>query len=361
MLFLLTEELCLREEDSKYLLMKKAVRKLATVTTESQHLLFVENIATAEYFIKLFSAEEDVANLFYLIKNSFYTTDYSFIKRRVDVKLESGVYYTDEDDVIVYPTSIDEFKSTDRCQKSSILGENAIDVSFFGLVLKWFLKKKSISLNTNFEVLSGGGATTKDVLEINLDANKIVLAIIDSDIKYPDCKIGGTLKDCKKMMKRQSYSFKLHALNVHEIENLLPFSFIDHPGLFNAKVLLKKKRFDLIRFNNPGLLKYFDLKKGIQNNDLFSSAEGYRNYAKECCNCDTSIIDFSAHVEASVKNDNVIFPGLGAKVLRTALNHKNNKDQVDFPLLDFQYQEWHEIGQLMLDFTCARNEENYNS
>lgn len=357
MLFILTQELCLDKTNPKYTLMKKAVRNLAIVTIESQHLLFVDCITTAIYFIKLFKSDEDISNFFYLIKGTFYTTDYSFIKRRIDVKIDSSHPYMD-DDILVFPTSVDMFQTTSSCQKSIVLGENSTDVDLFNLILKWYLVKESISVNTEFDKESGGGTTTKEVLKTKLDASKIILAIIDSDVKYPGCKIGDTLKDCKSMLFRQCYAFKLHSLDVHEIENLLPFSFIDHPQMFHAEVALNKMKFDLIRSNNPELLKYFDVKKGIKKNALFDSEEKYRDFAKECCSCDTTITDFNAHVDSSVLNNKVIFPGIESKIMRKALDHPNNKDRFSFDLYDFQNVEWQNIGQLMLDFTCARNKES---
>lgn len=127
----------------------------------------------------------------------------------------------------VFEVPLNYFYKLSRCFKSTILCEDESDYNFYkNLANKYIEENKDISkIKLSFSFTNGGGANSYKVFatKINEDENPI-LAVADSDKKYPNSKIGQTLE---QLIKKKNIYLKTNIMDVYSIkvrakENLIP-------------------------------------------------------------------------------------------------------------------------------------------
>lgn len=354
MLFILSDELMLDNSDSMKIPVVRAIKHIATSVFESKHLLS-GSLQVLRYFKDEFQKDSDLYNLFNALENNYYSTSFDFIKRRIEIVISISIPSRIDDGVNIIQCSVNEFQDASWCQKSIILGEDFNDCNFFTYILKWYLRENGFNITYDFDKDNGGGVNICRSISNHINNKKIFLSIIDTDRKFPNSPTGDTYRKCKQYLGKVRGNFELIALDVQEIENLMPFNLLDNKS-FNGEHAQKKRKFDFLRFNNPSLLQYFDIKKGIKKEDTENNSF-YKAFAKQCCDCNPDILDFDSYYNALPNNEHVYPPF--SRIFNLIEN--DLKDGLeDFVLLEFQEREWNRLGQKLLEFGCARNKEALN-
>jgi hypothetical protein len=279
MLFIISDELVVDDvvDAALYISIRRAIKHIATAVFESKHLLF-GSMKVLSHFERVFQDDQDLHKLFHSILLNFYTTNLDFIKRRIEIVLDVVASYRIESNIEYFQIPIINLQDSSNCQKTLILGEDFSDCDFYEVVLNWFVKK-NVPVNIAFEKDNGGGSTLINTIKNHLSRNKICLALVDTDRKYPSGPTGATYNDCKFLEGKKIGLFKLIVLDVQEIENLVPFNFLDNKT-YSSDYLFKKQKFDLIRENGPELLPFFDIKDGIVKQKI-GDDDDYLEYAKD--------------------------------------------------------------------------------
>lgn len=248
-----------------------------------------------------------------------------------------------------------------------MLAENEEDIEFYKFVGKYFVKKNKIgNINIDFEEKNGGGSTISNVLErVICEKQKMCLCIVDSDRKYGEADYGDTMKRVISVTKdvAQDY-FEVLLLQVHEIENIIPFSILEN--------IVKENRLDeqgllFIKFltdcddtmKSPAF--YFDLKKGISKSAFvladnadydqkrkYRKNELYRQYWRK-------YID-EYGIKLDDESNQVLVGGVCEKVLRYALQYLRKMECCNkLELLEIEkvlQQMWEEIGEKVYCWGC---------
>lgn len=355
MLFILSDDLMVDSSHNLYSSIIRAVKYIAISVFESKHLLS-GSLDVLKYYKNIFKNDGDLYCLFNNLVNNYYTTSYDFITRRLELVINCSNIYREENGFEIFQISIDEFQDTSFCQKTIILGEDLNDSTFFSVIINWYIKKSNLNIHCEYDRDGGGGVNTREKINEHLRNKKILISIIDTDRKYPNGPEGDTYRKCRNLLQCKKPTFLLIALDVQEMENLMPFNLLDNQT-YHGEHAYKKSKFDLIRTNNPNLLQYFDIKKGILKADT-DNDERYKEFARLCCLCDSDITDFEEYYNRLSGDKVCVYPPL-SRIFNIIENDLKGNPE-NFILLDFQEREWHRIGQNLLNFTCARNKEALN-
>ena len=177
--------------------------------------------------------------------------------------------------------------------------------------------------------------------------------ILDSDVKYPNCKLGDTARRCENKYKKKESHIEVKILDVHEAENLVPLSFMKMHTKDNiGKSFLKK-------MDERGLLplmKYYDIKKGIRKDRAMENAE----YLSFCRDLYERLYPFRRNsfekfLEQKRKNDDRLFP-----VIREDMLSIFNAEKDSHFFHDILENERKGIADLVHTFVCCRGDDPIN-
>lgn len=364
MLFYLTDSLFVDQNANDYLEIATAISNISIAVYESKHSIngdyrILEHMSkNADIDIRARKILNNVVQqfAFYSIPQciSFYI---EVVREIVNQPLR------EEGSKQIAQICYKEFLDTKSTQESCLIGEYYFDCKFFRVILNWYKMKKGITLSTSFEDIDGSGDDTYKKIKQFVGRNKRpTLCIVDSDRKYSKQEIAkdSTCGKCMKLFP-QKYIYRFVALNVHEVENLVPLSIIDGiPWIGDAKS--HKTAFDYLR-NSPEyieILSFFDIKMGIRYYESLFKDSDYLSYVAKCCSCHPKIPkgeQFDSYIKTLSEKD-VIYPSLLKSLLKNSLEYISNNKITSFELLDFQEKEWCIIAQNMLNWGFCRNNEN---
>ena len=163
---------------------------------------------------------------------------------------------------------------------TEIVYEDINDATIYNIVAQWYseniLNNPHLSIKSN--PVQGGGSRTYDIYNAKQNAAEtFCLCITDSDKKYPTDTAGETstkVRQVEDFLKPLSFHLDL---DFHEIENLIPLSFLDGiAGTNDAKEIIAALRTADGNERREAKL-YWDYKKGIRAHYLKSS-EDFRDY-----------------------------------------------------------------------------------
>lgn len=206
---------------------------------------------------------------------------------------------------------------------------------------------------------NGGGGTIVEVLDRYKDYP--CLAICDSDKKYPLCPIGETLLGVTEYVKATHRRLLwLYALNVHELENLIPFDVIQK--VRNTKVGRNKiNKLKIINDaeNCSSFLQYFDFKKGISSElmaKIYKVDYSFYNVCKSALQLTGAFdVNLEKNIASNKKCTKVLMQGFGEDVLKESLEYmgNNNLNSSDFKLRECQSEDWKRISNMVWSLGCA--------
>lgn len=260
---------------------------------------------------------------------------------------------------IIAQLSYKEFLDTKSTQECCLIGEYYYDCMLFRRILSWYKDKNGIALATVFEDIDGGGDDTYKKVKQFVGRNKRpTICIVDSDRRFPEQEISGT-STCGKCMRlyHDNPIYRFIALNVQEVENLIPLSVIDSLS-WKGDAKTQKESFDYLSKSpkRSELLAFFDIKKGIRYYHSLFNNPSYLTFVKQCCSCHPNI-DIPKDLD-SMKEGTIIFPPLRKDLLKDSLDLLSKKGLNSFDLMDFQEKEWTLIAENMLNWGFCRNKES---
>ena len=245
-------------------------------------------------------------------------------------------------------------------QPCSMVAENLSDCAFYKLIADKYRYSKGIKgIQLAFRDELGGGDTLNTVFEKCISTDRVLtLGLMDSDIKYGACKDypqypepGETAKKLKRKhtelsQKYNPATFDYCCLEVHELENLIPFCVLEElaqttvqdmmPGVEYLKKILASEKKDAVLL--------YDFKEGGKN---------VRNTDKKY----DHLRAYWLEVADTIGDDS--FPGLCKKVLEKAIeimsvNQGNGELYVTSIQIESYLQPiWHKVGKKVLSWGCA--------
>ena len=364
MLFYLTDSLLVDKKASEYLEIATAISNLSIAVYESKHSINGD-FSIIEFMSKNVDIDIRARNILNNVAQQF--AFYS-IPQHITFYIEVVRETTDqplreEESKQIAQVCYKEFLDTKSTQESCLIGEYYYDCTFFHVILNWYKTKMGITLSTLFEDIDGSGDDTYKKVKQFVGRNKRpTLCIVDSDKKYPN-QIIAEDSTCGKCMKLypHNYIYRFIALNVHEVENLVPLSVID--GLsWAGDAKFHKESFDYLRNSHENLeiLPFFDIKMGIKYYKSLFENPDYLVYVEKCCMCHPQIPkgdQFGKFIDSLSEKD-VVYPSLLKGLLKNSLEFISKNKITSFDLMDFQEKEWCTIAQNMLNWGFCRNKEN---
>lgn len=357
MLFYLSEELLSREyTPERQVVIKRAIEYIIKSVWESKHLVHAD-------FDMISMLEDEIEDLDCLqvlrnIRNNYAFLNYDIIKFYIELVPEEDVLeIVNSNGSRILRLSVDYVQKSDITQRVIILCENSSDAHFFNEICKYYINDNQFgNISLQYEAGNGGGTDIDVQFSGYVDRkDKFCLAFGDSDKHYPLAQIGGTLKKLLDVDKCNNYLCNCFSLEAHEIENLVPFNYLDdikdNTIQINGLNFIKK----IVDSDNSVFLKYYDIKKGVLKKHTTDA--GYLEFVKPVVPyCTDEDVDF--YIDSKEDNQSII-PATG-KVMNLLLKNLDIFNTKVPELLDYQKDEWKKIGQEFLFWTCARNEEALN-
>lgn len=357
MLFNLTPELISQdhsESDKKKI--KRAIEHILRSVSESKHLV-ISDLDTIIKLKQIITCSDSLSVLIYL-ENNYSFLNYDSIKYYVNVIVGyDNIYESSEGDCKFLNIPINYIQDSNLTNPTRILCEDISDASFFKIICNHYVINNNIgNISLCFEEEHGGGNQISRSFNKHINAKNIFcLAFADNDKKYPECQIGETLQKLSSIVNTNLLC-KYISLECHEIENLIPFNYIQKiKKVYNEENGITFIE-NIIHSMEKESLKYFDIKKGI-NKDQISSSNDYLIFAKKLAEYSPIHIDFS-NIEQYEKKHKII-PQVG-KIMSSFIESNTLLIDETPHFLDFQITEWNKIGSDFLFWTCSRNKEPLN-
>lgn len=256
-------------------------------------LILFGNTKTIEKLVDKF--EYPVNNIFQIIKSKnpeFGSVAYQMVKVFV-ITIDKDFcvlpsFMNDKSIIIPIETAME----IDWSSGCSLVCENNDDCSFYNTIGKYYCKSKGLyHIRPNFKFINGGGSTTGKTLKTCVcDNSCLSLCIIDTDQKYGytkkygEVKKGDTYQNVNKIAKKLRSSpkhmnlYEMYAAPVHEVENLIPLSFLYNICIKYKDACMKEGLnilFKIVSISNGEPLLYYDYKNGI---DLMDNSGEYIEY-----------------------------------------------------------------------------------
>lgn len=367
MILFLTNSLRVKgDEDPTYLrFYKHCIRNLANAAIEGCHIL------RGEYEIlcdcrKMFEGDDEFEIFFRGMVNNYFTmTIPPDITYYIEV-VKDNPEELKENECIIAQRCIEDFYMSSSLLCCQFICEDENDCKFYEFVADWYMKRNSLKYHLKISEEGGGGGRTIDKVIKHLKDKRICLCIVDADQKYPEMEINPKSKACVKIDDHQC-GYRCIAINVHEIENILPLNYIDDlintfPKYRWPMSQLQKKHFDYLSLSNEAnnILPYFDYKNGIRKTPEYIRDTNYQKYAKLCWQYNPEISKghtFEEFVDA-LPLKGIIYhklsDSISADVLYYISELKKNGSLNEPALLPYQEVEWCRIGKELVNWGCAR-------
>jgi len=164
---------------------------------------------------------------------------------------------------------VEYFAESDIYKAPRIIFEDVNDDPTYRMISNWAVSRFS-SIQIMYEVVNGGGSNTSKTIEYETKnlSNKprIVMCLYDSDIKFPNGKLGDTAKGIISVSKTiTSVLYSSYRIDAHEVENLYSFRMLDKiVDDVNAKEI--KNLVQVIEQKSS--TEYLDLKNGIRRRSI---------------------------------------------------------------------------------------------
>ncbi|WP_437947921.1 hypothetical protein WME98_45515 [Sorangium sp. So ce296] len=157
------------------------------------------------------------------------------LKNRLDWYIELGVgtLFDGKEQPVgsgshVIRASLHHFDRSTRAIRAVLLGENLIDVDLYAEMAQLLLAVRNLrKLRLQVERRGAGGSTLAPEFTRIADDGRIVLAIADSDRRYPDGPPGGTWSELEKKAQGRPAFQRAREVHGREAENLVPLDVYD--------------------------------------------------------------------------------------------------------------------------------------
>lgn len=363
MLFYLTDTLIIDKTDVRYGDVYKTVRNLSVAADESSHLLMGDYNALDYWRTEI--VNDPCSNVLTYLCDNFATTSIpSCLTEYVEVVLDNP-HNRIENNLTVYQLSYKSFLTTDSVLKTHVIGEDENDSILYGHILEWYKRKYTINSNTNYIPIQGAGGNISRPFQTHINQRHITVCLTDTDKRYPNAPEGITASACRNVICQIPLG-RLYVIDAHEIENLIPKDVIDSLT-WNENKKQNKNQFDALYDNIPDKdnLRYVDLKSGYSKHVEFSNDALWVAFARYCCECNPMLsANIRENFQATFDSSNfktVFMVGLSSSLLKDTISFFDSHPAYNpTNFIQFQLDEWNNIGQMMLDTCICRNGESLN-
>lgn len=370
MLFYITNGLIVKNDDKRYLHIRKVLRNLLTGYSERK-LLLLADYEVLQWMLKLFADDEDlVSPIKYLFNNYAIMGIPDEIKFYWEVvNSETLETQRNDGDKTIFSISYLVLQDSTSVQKCTLIGEDYNDCSFYKYVLFWYKQYEGQNISCAFQDNPGNGDRMRRKVAEFAHCYRPAFALVDTDDRYEGQVHNAqtTKEKCERAARSHTCTFRLEILPVHEVENLVPLNYIDKLD-WNESNKFKKIGLDCLRNNahTESIIKYFDFKKGIHYKDICMDFQ-FKRFAEMCFYLNPHINEgksFDAFLAKLKNDDDVVYPAVRENTLKQVLDIIRNEDSFiqKYPpeLLDFQFDTWNRIGMMLLSWGCVRNPEAIN-
>lgn len=237
---------------------------------------------------------------------------------------------------------------------TTLMLEDSNDEATYELITNWYLSvEKSLSNIENtysYRFQSGGGGRTFINYGRFQNTNDgLILCVVDTDRKYPLDELGATAQKTLAIDDNNFPLSRLIVLDVHERENLIPFSIYKKAhdenstldgNLRNSFLALKSIK------DHPEALSFFDIKKGIMCKKINDPQNiEFKNYWSSLLNSFFLV----THACRNQECDKVFVFGFPKNIIENEINiFKSAPKAIDVePQLK---QHWIKIGQNIINW-----------
>lgn len=238
---------------------------------------------------------------------------------------------------------------------SCLLAENLSDCEFYETVGKYYAKKNNIrKIQVSFHREQGGGSEISSVLVKCVKTDGIpTLCLSDSDMKFgPTVKYGnppkgGTYISCARESSRLikegfGARFYFPLVSVHEIENLIPYSFLNKLGDGFCSQEAQKLIDELRKIENGSPILFYDFKNGVS----IDPSETSGKYWGE-------VFDRTCFEEGQQQFCSITGPHILDRANKYIAKHGLVSIALDPSLDSYLFDVWNNLGQIIYSWGCA--------
>ena len=246
-----------------------------------------------------------------------------------------------------------------------LLGESLLDCDFYRLLATryMYLNRKTIRgvWPALVDEIGGGDSMSKSLEKCVRNNHNLVFCLTDSDIKYDRSRkfgaapsIGNTaryLDTSKEDLDSEGLGnlFELYRLEVHEVENLIPFAVLEAVANSKTKEMLPGIAYlrKLKAANLTHAILFYDFKKGNNIDALRQACKNPESKKKPR-------LAYWEEIAQQIGDESA--PCLGEYVLSTSLEHmkKSGYIYLDASELDEHLVDiWNTIGKKVFSWGCA--------
>ena len=211
------------------------------------------------------------------------------------------------------------------------------------------------NIMVKWEPVLGGGTTTADVVEKNVNLGKLVLCVADGDVHSPDSGIGETAR--KIIQKADGHCLcRVITTNCSEVENL----FFDYAILyrFNYAEDVKNQRIisclDKALILKKDILFYYDVKKGHRYKNIKDNKYLLDAFAMSIDTCKNR--QFDGVCKNCKECQSIVVEDMGKHYLSQLLDKKEAESQIIAifnSFSDLLQEEWKRIAIELTSWCCA--------
>lgn len=249
-----------------------ALVNLARSHSEGNHYI-IGSLNTLEYLNNLNIFDYYSERVFNYLFNNFSTigslefeiTDYIIVKSN-----EHPFTRIEEGGRLIFEIPLKNFLNSGMLDKTKILCEDMSDYYFFVGITQVFLKENNMNMKISPLAVNGGGYNSYLSYQYNLDNDFMVIAIMDSDQKFPGSQYGQTYRKLNTIFSQyESNSVTdIMVLSVREKENLIPPSIYEIYLNTSHNDAIEKLKLLESHPTHSDKLKYFDYKEGLTKEKL---------------------------------------------------------------------------------------------
>jgi len=248
---------------------RKSLLFASMAMMEGKHIVSTCNVNLAQQIVNLtIQSDQSIARTFNKLKESF--TQIASIKKNICIYIcictGNTISAHKEANIEIIRVGIEQTLYGDFWHETSLILENFQDEKPYRILYK---ACNTYRIEVKWDAVLGGGTTTADVVQKNVDQRKILLCIADGDVHSPHDDIGATAR--KIVQKAAGYYLgRVITTNCIEVENL----FFDYAILrhFNYDSDVKNQRIlDCLKQAQAlekGICRYYDVKKGYRYKDI---------------------------------------------------------------------------------------------
>lgn len=161
------------------------------------------------------------------------------------------------------------FEDFERAARSVLLGEDKNDAELFEMLGRAWLARRGWQMKLAYDLRPGGGSSIADAFEEAARDGRILFAIADSDVTFPDGPCGQTWLHLRRAAEGRPLFQRAEALPVRAAENLIPLELYEHalaPHLPDERGHVAIRRLDELRQRpSPRAWQsHADLKEGLK-------------------------------------------------------------------------------------------------